>query len=804
MPYVESPEKLGEILTSVGLEVEDIERFEQVKGSLSGVITGEVMECEKHPDADRLQLTRVNVGKEELLNIVCGAPNVAKGQKVLVATEGTILYPVSGEAMTIKKAKIRGQESRGMICAEDELGLGTSHDGILVLPEDTGIGIPAEEYFSLYSDYIFTIGLTPNRMDAQSHLGVAVDICAWLSHHTQTVVKVISPLKDDPIAIEFEPGDSSYPIEVEVADPALCPRYAGITISDISVAPSPGWLQNKLKSIGLKPLNNVVDITNYILHETGQPLHAFDADKIKNRKIFVETLPENTPFITLDEKERKLSKEDIMICDGAHSPMCMAGVFGGAESGVSSTTKNIFLESAVFDPLHIRKSIIRHDLRTEAAIRFEKGVDISKTVRVLTHAATLIKEITGGRLFSSVVDVYLKKAEKKTIRLTYNYLEKLSGKKYEPVAVRKILESLGFSKAGEDAESITMEVPLSKPDITLPADVVEEVLRIDGLDQIAIPEVVHLAPARQSNAEASNMAEKILNWLSSNGFSEIFTNSLTNEKYFDATTLEKSIRILNSLSEGLTVMRPDMMPGGLECVAYNINRQNKNLLLYEQGKTYNKSGDKYGEKEMLSVYSTGLVEEADWNSKDKKADLYFLKGIASAICKIASLPDFTFENTDDESFKIAVNIMTGKEILATCGEVCTSVLQQFSIKQPVFYLELDWEKLISFAVSRSLYYKPVSRYPAVNRDLSMILDKGLPYEQVENLVKSLHIQKLKEIKLFDVFESDKLGKDKKSLAMSFTFMADETTLTDKEIDKMMKNIIRALETGAGAEIRSHA
>ena len=795
----ENPQRTGDILTSVGLEVENIEKYEEITNGLEGLIIGEVLLCEKHPDADKLKVTSVDIGNGAPLQIVCGAANVAQGQKVIVATIGTTLYPTTGEPFTIKKAKIRGVESHGMLCAEDEIGLGQSHEGIMVLASETKTGTSAKEYYQVYSDYILEIGLTPNRMDAMSHLGVAKDVCAYLSHHNKKETKVITPFKNN-----FKNDDNSYPVTVEIENPTECERYSGVSISGIRVAPSPKWLQNKLKSIGLKPLNNIVDITNFILHETGQPLHAFDADKIKEHKIIVKTLPDATAFKTLDEKERKLSVNDIMICNGNSEPMCIAGIFGGAESGVSETTTNIFLESAIFNPSFIRRSSLLHNLRTEAAIRFEKGVDISNTVNVLKRAAMLIKEIAGGKISSEIVDVYPVPKEKKEIILSNHYLKKISGKNYHPDTVKNILKSLNFTILREGIDEINVAVPFSNPDITLPADVIEEIMRIDGLDNVEIPSTIKMSPAIDTGLKTALKKERIISWLNGNGFSEIFTNSITNSNYFDEQTLAGTVKIINSLSEDLNVMRPSMLPTGLECVAYNINRKNADLLFLEFGKTYSVEQNSYSEVENLALYFTGDQKPLTWNSAAKKVDIYYVKGICESIFLLAGLKNFQCEISEDHHLDESLSFSVNKQALAVAGKVNHSTLERFSIKQAVFYLCINWNKLIEFTSEEIISFEPISKFPQVQRDLSIVVDKKLTYQSVADVVHNLHLNKLVHLELFDVFENEKLGENKKSFAITFTFLDKEKTLTDKEVEGFMNKIISNLEKQLNAEIRRNA
>ena len=795
---IENPEKISEILTSVGLEVENLEKFEQIENGLKGLIVGEVLTCEKHPDADKLKITTVDSGSETL-QIVCGASNVSAGQKVIVAPVGTTLYPVSGDPFSIKKAKIRGVESNGMLCAEDEIGLGQSHEGIIVLSKDVKTGTPASEYYNIYSDWIFEIGLTPNRMDAMSHLGVAKDICAYISHHFNIKIKPVSPFKNN-----FKPDKKSQPVKVEVKNAVDCERYAGINISGIKVEESPVWLQNKLKSIGHRAVNNIVDITNFVLHETGQPLHAFDADKIKDNKIIVEKLPEGTPFTTLDEKERKLSSNDIMICNGNGEPMCIAGVFGGIGSGVSSETQNIFLESAVFNPSSIRKSMLLHNLRTDAAVRFEKGINIDNTVDALKRAAIMIQEIAGGKIISDIIDVYTTPRVKTEITLSNHYLKKISGKNYHPDSVKNILRSLNFKILREGLDDMLIEVPFSNPDIKIPADIIEEIMRIDGLDNIEIPAFIKMSPAIDRGLENALKKEKIINRLTGNGFREIFTNSITNSKYFNESTLAPAVKIINSLSEDLNVLRPSMLPTGLESVSYNLNRKNNNLLFFEFGKTYSITDKKYKEKENLALYFSGNKNELNWSSPSKIIDIFFVKGIVESILSLTGIKNYQFNISENESLDDCITISVKKENIGVAGSVKKSVLEMFSIKQPVFFICIDWDKMISFTNKKEIAFDPITKFPPVQRDLSVVLDKQVTYQQVEELVKSLHLYNLENFQLFDVFENEKLGKDKKSLAFNFIFLDKEKTLTDKEIENMMNKIITVLENKLNAIIRRNA
>ena len=796
LPVSIEPQKLSKILTSIGLEVESLHKYESLKGGLQGIVTGQVLTCEKHPDADKLKITTVNIGETEHLQIVCGASNVAAGQNVLVATVGSTLFPSSGDPIHIKKAKIRGVESFGMICAEDEIGLGESHEGIMVLKNDIVPGTKAADIFETYNDYIFEIGLTPNRMDAMSHLGVAKDVCAYLWHHDKKETRAILPFKNN-----FKADNNELPIAVHIENTEACKRYAGVSISNITVAESPVWLQNKLRSIGLKPINNIVDITNFILHETGQPLHAFDAAKIKGNAIVVKNALENEIFKTLDDKERKLHAEDLMIAN-VDENMCMAGVYGGKESGVSTSTKNIFLESAWFNNETIRKTSLKHNLRTDAATRFEKGVDISNTINVLKRAALLIKEIAGGEISSDVIDVYPTPAEKTSVSLKYHYLKKLSGKNYHADTIKNILTALGFEIQKEGIDEIWVNVPFSKTDITIGADIVEEIMRIDGLDNIEIPATISIAPSSDYNNEKHEQKEKIANFLSSNGFSEIFTNSITDSKYYSEEILNNTVKMMNNLSADLDVMRPSLLQTGLEVIAYNINRKNADLKLYEFGKIYSTSGiGKYTEKNRLAIFATGIVTDGSWQQKEKKADFYFLKGICEKVIAACGIKKVTIELAENNDLDYSIIFVTNNIEIGKAGNISQQKLKQFGIKEPVFFADLHWDEIISLKQKNNLTYKEISKFPAVQRDLAIILDKKITYSNVEAAIKANNISSLKSTRLFDIFESEKLGADKRSMAVNFTFSDDTKTLADADTDGMMNKIISSLEKQLNATVR---
>ena len=797
LPVSIEPQKLSKILTSIGLEVESLHKYESLKGGLEGIVTGEVLTCIKHPDADKLKITTVDIGAAEPVQIVCGADNVAAGQKVVVATVGSILYPSTGEPINIKKAKIRGVESFGMICAEDEIGIGESHAGIIVLEESVVPGTKASDVFETYADYTFEIGLTPNRMDAMSHLGVARDVCAYLWHHDKTEMRAVSPFKNG-----FKADNNNLPIIVNIENNNACKRYTGLTISNIKVQESPVWLQNKLRSIGLKPINNIVDITNFILHETGQPLHAFDAAKIKGNTIIVKNAEEGILFKTLDNKDRKLFADDLMIANTEEN-MCMAGVYGGKESGVSPETTSIFLESAWFDNETIRKTSLKHELRTDAASRFEKGVDISNTVNVLKRAALMIKEIAGGEISSEIIDVYPTPVEKTMVSLKYHYLKKLSGKNYHADTIKNILIALGFEIQKEGIDEILINVPFSKTDISIAADIVEEIMRIDGLDNIEIPATISIAPSSDYDNKKHELKEKTANYLTGNGFAEIFTNSITDSKYYSDNILSGTVKMINNLSADLNVMRPSLLQTGLEVVAYNINRKNADLKLYEFGKIYNSNAvGHYNETNHLALYITGNINNGNWQQKDAKADFYYLKGMCEKVLASCGLKNITLNILEDEDLDFGIDISVNKKTVVKLGNVSQKILKQFGIKEPVLFADFVWDDIILMQEKNNLTYREISKFPAVQRDLAIIVDKQIAYSDIESTIKENNILSLKNIKLFDIFESEKIGIDKKSMAVNFTFSDETKTLADSDTDSMMKKIISSLEKQLQATIRN--
>lgn len=783
--------ELSRILTSIGLEVEGVETVEAVKGSLEGLVIGEVLTCERHPNADKLSVTTVNVGKEAPLNIVCGAPNVAAGQKVVVATVGTTVFPTEGEPFLIKKAKIRGADSEGMICAEDEIGLGKSHAGIMILPPDVPVGLLAKTYFNIPEpDFAIHIGLTPNRSDAMSHIGVARDICAYLTHHRG--VKV-SP-KQPEISLPASSGSMKIGVFVEAAE--ACPRYLGICIDNVKVGESPEWLKQYLNTIEVRSINNVVDITNFVLHEFGQPLHAFDADKITGNEVHVRFLPEGTKFTTLDDKERTLQGHDLMICD-AEKGMCIAGVFGGANSGVSETTTRIFLESAYFHPTFIRRTSLHHGLRTDAATHFEKGVDSNNLLPALQRAAAMIAEIAGGKIASEVIDVYPRVIEPVHVSFTYEYINKVCGKDYSAATIKEILLALNFVIEKEDAAGLTVLVPSNKTDVLQPADIAEEVLRIDGLDNVAIPERLNISLTKALPNDRKQR-EKIADELCGLGFQEIVTNSIVNSKYYPERT--DLVRMLNSLSNELDVMRPSMLESGLEVISYNVNRKNADLLLFELGKTYSKSEEKYNEQMVLAIWATGNMQTAQWNQKALASDIFYLKGVLQTLIAQNGIKSAQLSYEEVNGSLTAV-WKWKNQVLVTISEVPAKRLQEFEIKQTVYYAEINWTLWVTAAAANKIVYAEVPKFPAVQRDLAIVLDKAVTYNEVKKITEQQKIAFLQTFDLFDVFESEKLGAGKKSYALSYTFQLQDRTLTDAEIEAVMKDLMQAYKNKLQAQIR---
>lgn len=791
LPKNLSVEALSSILTAIGLEVEGTELVETLKGGLQGLVIGQVLTCEQHPNADKLKKTTVDVGGDRPLNIVCGAANVAAGQKVVVATVGCMVHPMHGAAFEIKKAKIRGEESEGMICAEDEIGLGESHAGIMVLPDDVQIGMLAAKYFNIPAgDTALHIGLTPNRSDAMSHIGVARDVCAYLSHHEGKSYAVQLPN----YSIETK---ATHQIKVNIDENAkdACLRYAGISLEGVQVGPSPDWLKRSLQTIGVRSINNIVDITNFVLHEYGQPLHAFDADKIEGKEINVRFLPEGTKFISLDEKERALYAEDLMICD-AQKGLCIAGVFGGNESGVTDNTINIFLESAYFTASSVRRTSLRHGLRTDAATHFEKCVDINNVLPALQRAAALMVDIAGARIASDIQDIYPKPIEPIMVSATYHYIQRLSGKQYEPASIKGILQALQFDIVAEDALGFTVKVPSSKNDIHIPADLVEEIIRIDGLDQIALPTRLNISLLKPIPNDRTQR-EKIATALCGFGFQEIVTNSISNSKYYSEDS--SMVRMINSLTSELDVLRPSMLASGLEVLHYNINRKNQNLALFEFGNTYSTSGvGKYNESPTVALWITGAVRIASWSQKAEPASLYFAKSIVENLLAISGIDKASCSVDEQDTLQWKWK----NESLCSAYKVPATQLKQFELKQDVYYVAIHWSVWRKAMQASFIKYAEVPKYPSVQRDLALVLDKTTRFEEVQKITRQAQIAALKHFDLFDVFESEKLGADKKSYALNYTFQLTDRTLTDVEIEESMQQLIQAYQNKLQAQIRS--
>ncbi|MEY3432969.1 MAG: hypothetical protein RL131_905, partial [Bacteroidota bacterium] len=799
MEYFSEPiphDKLSLILNSIGLEVESYEHYQEIKGGLAGLVVGEVLTAEKHPNADRLSITTVNTGGNTPLQIVCGAPNVAAGQKVIVAQVGVTIFPTAGEPITMKAAKIRGVESQGMICAEDEIGLGTDHNGIKILPAATPVGIAVASLFEPYEDYVISIGLTPNRSDAMSHFGVARDICAWINHHEGKQIEPVIKQK-----INWTDKGKACPIEVIVENQNDCPRYCGIWIEHVKVGPSPNWMQQRLKAIGQRPINNIVDATNYILHDLGQPLHAFDAEKIKGQKVRIKNLPKGTSFIGLDEKERKLDETDLMICDADSNPMCMGGVFGGIGSGVSDTTQSIFLESAWFHPIGIRKSSYKHLLRTEAAMHFEKSVDIGETFEVLKKAALLIAEVSEGKINTDPVDQYPSKKEKIKIELSFEYVRKLSGKEYEKKTVSKILSSLGFIITQELETAITVEVPTHKTDVHIPADLVEEIMRIDGFDNIQIPTSIQITPSVSARGKDAYLREKLSQTLVGAGFNETLNNSITHSKFYSEKELSEAVRLLNNLSAELDTLRYSMLETGLQTVAHNLNHRNSDLKLFEFGKIYKKTGSGYKEEDRLALFTTGKDNPISWNKPQDDANLFHLKGVLQFLAKHAGVEGLQLRAMDSSKYSYALEIYANDILVGEIGKPSDAILKEFDIKVPVWFLDIRWNAWLERAAANSIKYKEIAKYPVVERDLSFVLDESIRYGEIEKLLTSMSIPQLKDYRLFDIFKSDKLGKGKQSMAMNFSFQDEDKTMKDQEIDSIMQKISKGLEKQLNAELR---
>lgn len=791
-------EETAALLTDLGLEVEGVEKFESLKGGLEGIVVGHVLTCEPHPDADRLKVTTVDLGDgNPPVQIVCGAPNVAAGQKVPVATIGTKLYDKEGNAFEIKKGKIRGQESHGMICAEDELGLGESHDGILILDANLKPGTLGKTVFNIETDEVFEIGLTPNRADAMSHFGVARDLKAGFvqkEKHIELITPSVSNFKVDKRTLK---------IDVSVENEKLAPRYCGVTISGLSIKPSPAWLQNRLKAIGLTPKNNVVDVTNYVLHELGQPLHAFDSNKIKGNKVIVKTVAAGTKFTTLDDVERTLDAEDLMICH-AEGPMCIAGVFGGKDSGVTEDTTSIFLESAYFNPVSVRKTAKRHALNTDASFRFERGIDATITEYALKRAALLIQEVAGGEITSDIVDLYPKKIEDFQVFLNFEKAKKVIGEELSKETIKKILVALDIKINNVTEAGIGLVIPSYRVDVQREIDVIEEILRVYGYNNINFTEKLNATISNSSRTEEYKVQNLVANQLCSLGFNEMMANSLTTPDYIQLSKNLKeefNVVMLNPLSNDLSAMRQSMLFSGLEAISFNINRKRSDLKLYEFGKTYHKLPSGYEENKHLTLFLSGNRTEENWTQNQQKSDFFLFKGYINNVLsrigldsKVSSLP------VESDIFAEGLSLAVGKEIIVEFGTIKKSILKHFDIKQEVLFADFNWGKIQKY-ISNKIKFTDIPKYPAVRRDLALLLNESTHFEEVYKIAKQTEKKLLKEIHLFDVYQGKNLPEGKKSYAVSFIIQDESKTLNDKEIEKIMSKLQMNFENQLGATLR---
>ena len=789
-------EETAALLTDLGLEVEGVDKFESLKGGLEGVVVGHVLTCVQHPNADRLRITTVDLGDGTPVQIVCGAPNVAVGQKVPVATIGTTLYDKEGNAFQIKKGKIRGEDSHGMICAEDELGLGEGHDGIMVLGEDLKPGTPASKIFNIESDEVFEIGLTPNRADAMSHWGVARDLRAGLSQknvHTELITPSVSNFRVDKRTLK---------IDVKVEDNKLAPRYCGVTISGITVKSSPAWLQNRLRSIGLTPKNNIVDVTNYVLHELGQPLHAFDASKIKGNKVIVKTVAAGTKFTTLDDVERTLHEEDLMICDEA-GPMCIAGVFGGKNSGVTEQTSSIFLESAYFNPVSVRKTAKRHSLSTDASFRFERGIDPTITEYALKRAALLIQETAGGEITSDTIDIYPKKIEDNSVVVNFNNVTRVIGQELSKETIKKILVSLDIKINNMSDAGLGLVVPAYRVDVTREIDVIEEILRVYGYNNISFTQKLNASISNSARNEDYKLQNIIGAQMVSLGFNEMMANSLTTPEYVKLSENLKeefNVLMLNPLSSDLSAMRQSLLFSALEAVSFNINRRRADLKLFEFGKSYHKLPSGYDENKHLTVTVTGSRLAESWAYAQRPADFFMFKGYVNLILTRLGITKIQTQPVANDIFAEGIALAVGSETIVEFGTVKKNILKHFDIKQDVFFADFNWGAIIKI-VTGKIKYTEISKFPEVRRDLALLVSQEVTFESIYNIARQTEKSLLKDISLFDVYEGNNLPEGKKSYAVSFMLQDSTKTLTDEQIDKIMGKIRQNLEKETGAQLR---
>lgn len=786
--------ELSEVLTNTGLEVEGVERFETIPGGLQGLVVGHVISKEKHPNADKLNLTKVDVGLEEPLSIVCGAPNVAEGQKVVVAQVGTTVHPIEGEPFKIKKAKIRGEASFGMLCSESEIGLENKHDGIMELPNNAKIGMAIADLFEIETDYVFEIGLTPNRCDAQSHVGSARDVVAAINASGGNASLQIPQLKQ-------ATPKHNLPIEVVVENNEKCPRYAGAVLTNIQVKESPTWLKNCLNAVGVRPINNVVDITNFVLHELGQPLHAFDYDQINGQKVVVKTLKEGTNFTTLDDVERKLGSEDLMICNATEG-MCIAGVFGGSKSGVSQQTKTIFLESAYFDAISVRKTSTKHGLRTDAASRYEKGADPNMAITALQRAIDLLVELADAELASNIIDIYPKPIAPAVVELSLGYIDTLIGVSIPYSTVQQILTDLDIEIISNNNGVLTLHVPPYRADVMRPEDVVEEILRIYGFNNVPIANKVHSSIQFSNGINENELQNQWSDMLTGLGFQEIQTNSISKSQWHE-TLPNNIVKLQNNMTSELDIMRGNLLFDGLEVLAYNINHKNADLKLFEFGNFYTKTETGYNQHKRLVVYLTGNHAAKTWHAKQAPSNYYHLKGVVEAMLNKMNIPKLkTAENTNN-MFAYGLNRLQKKKDIVQFGAVKPALLKKFGIEQPVFYAEFNWENVVDFYQNKTIKFQPVSKFPKVQRDIAFVINDNVTFNEVKSAIQQATSGSVHEIALFDVFKNEeKLGANKKSYALSLTMQNNNKTLTDKEIDKTMNKAISQVKKQFNAVVRS--
>ena len=804
-----TPEEVSAALTSIGLETDGVEEVQSIKGGLEGLVVGEVLTCEPHPNSDHMHITTVDLGEGEPVQIVCGAANVAAGQKVIVATLGTKLYD-GDQSFTIKKSKLRGVESNGMICAEDEIGVGTSHDGIIVLPQDVVPGTLAKDYYNIKSDYVFEVDITPNRADACSHYGVARDLYAWLVQNGyQTSLH-------RPETSEFKVDNHDMDIDVVVENTEACPRYAGVAIKNVTVKESPEWLQNKLRLIGVRPVNNIVDITNYILHAYGQPMHCFDADKIKGGKIVVKTCQEGTKFVTLDEVERKLSERDLMICN-AEEPMCIAGVFGGLDSGTTEATKDVFLESAYFHPTWVRKTARRHGLSTDSSFRFERGIDPNGTIYALKEAAILVKELAGGEIASDIKDNYPAPVADFAVELSYEYVNSLVGKVILAETIKSIVTSLEMKIVAETAEGLSLSIPAYRVDVQRPCDVVEDILRIYGYNNVEIPTSLKSSLNVEGEVDKSVKLQNLVSeQLVGCGFNEILNNSLTAASYYDGLETykpENLVRVMNPLSNDLNVMRASLLFGGLECIQHNANRKNADLRFFEFGNCYHFNAEKKNPEKVLAAYSeelhlglwlTGKYISNSWAHPDMNSSVYELKAyVLNIFSRLGvNLGAMVFGNLSDDIYSVAISIHTrGGKLVATFGVLSKKLQKAFDIDNEVYYADINWKELMKAIKGKKVTYTEISKFPAVKRDLALLIDKKVQFAEIEKIAYETDKKLLKSVELFDVYEGKNLEAGKKSYAVSFVLQDENATLNDKQIDKLMQKLIANLQNKLDAKLR---